>query len=165
MIITPQATHFDHYRPNVGIIVLNDQDQVFVAQRLDSPGPSWQMPQGGIDPGEDPLAAAKRELFEETSISAIDLVAEYPENDAWLYYDLPSELQGKLWGGDFKGQRQKWFIFRFQGTLSQIDLQTEHPEFSDWKWVGLSDIPDLAVPFKKELYTQLHEVVKNFLTK
>ncbi len=160
MVITSEDINFLKYRPNVGIVVLNANSEIFVAQRIDAPGPSWQMPQGGIDPGEDPLVAAKRELKEETNIHQIDFIAEYPRQGQWLYYDLPLDLQNKLWGGDYIGQRQKWFIFRFTGKDETIDLHTEHPEFSDWKWTHISDLPNLAVEFKRDLYTHISEFVK-----
>lgn len=137
------------YRPNVGIMLLNKEGDVFVAQRIDSPGPAWQMPQGGVDEGEDSKSAALRELKEETSISTVTILKESSE---WYFYDLPEDLQKKMWGGAFKGQRQKWFLMRYEGRDADIDLQTAHPEFSAWKWVSPQDLPDLAISFKCEIY-------------
>tara|TARA_R110002111_G_scaffold221009_1_gene283324 strand:- start:112 stop:594 length:483 start_codon:yes stop_codon:yes gene_type:complete len=142
------------YRPNVGIMLLNKEGKVFVAQRLDSPGPAWQMPQGGIDEGEDYQTAALRELEEETSIAHVDILKE---SDGWYFYDLPPELQGKIWGGEYLGQRQKWFLMRYLGADSDINLETIHPEFSAWKWVAPSELISLAVPFKVEIYQALVE--------
>lgn len=146
------------YRPNVGIMLLNKEGKVFVAQRIDTPGPAWQMPQGGIDDGEDYQTAALRELEEETSIAHVEILKE---SDSWYFYDLPPELQGKIWGGNFLGQRQKWFLMRYLGEDSDIDLETFHPEFSSWKWVDPSVLADLAVPFKVDIYQTL---VKDFLS-
>ncbi|NCP62986.1 MAG: RNA pyrophosphohydrolase [Alphaproteobacteria bacterium] len=145
------------YRPNVGIMLLNKEGKVFVAQRLDSPGPAWQMPQGGIDEGEDYRAAALRELEEETSISHVEILKE---SRGWYHYDLPPELQGKIWGGEYVGQRQKWFLMRYSGEDSDINLKTSHPEFSSWKWVDAKNLTDLAVSFKVHVYKSL---VKEFL--
>lgn len=139
------------YRPAAGIMLVNDQGRVFVAQRLDSTYDAWQMPQGGLDDGETALQGALRELEEETGIAAslVGLVAEAPGE---LYYDLPSELQGRMWGGRFVGQRQRWFLMRFTGDDSAINLATAHPEFSRYQWVDPAQIVDLIVPFKRELY-------------
>lgn len=146
------------YRPNVGIMLLNKEGKVFVAQRIDTPGSAWQMPQGGIDDGEDYQIAALRELEEETSIAHVEILKE---SDSWYFYDLPPELQGKIWGGNYLGQRQKWFLMRYLGEDSDIDLETSHPEFSSWKWVDPSVLADLAVPFKVGIYQTL---VKDFLS-
>ena len=145
------------YRPNVGIMLLNKKGKVFVAQRIDSPGPAWQMPQGGIDRGEDYKAAALRELEEETSISNVEVLKE---SRGWYFYDLPLELQGKIWGGEYLGQRQKWFLMRYLGEDSDINLETPHPEFSSWKWVEVEKLTDLAISFKIEIYKTL---IKEFL--
>ncbi len=145
------------YRPNVGVMLLNKEGKVFVAQRLDSSEPAWQMPQGGIDEGEDYRAAALRELEEETSISHVEILKE---SQGWYLYDLPPELQGKIWGGEYLGQRQKWFLIRHLGEDSDINLKTSHPEFSSWKWVDAKNLTDLAVSFKVDIYKSL---VKEFL--
>ena len=142
------------YRRGVGIMLLNDKNRVFVAQRIDFPGDAWQMPQGGIDPGESPLAAALRELKEEIGTDKAKPIAE---SKGWLTYDLPSELGRRVWHGRYRGQRQKWFLMRFTGADADIDLATEHPEFSAWKWVGPAELPRLIVPFKRQLYLELLE--------
>ncbi len=142
------------YRPNVGVILVNRDGLVFVAARLDNPADAWQMPQGGIDKGEDPAVAALRELEEEIGTGKAEIVAE---SDGWYEYDLPAELVGKMWGGKYRGQKQKWFVLRFTGTDRDIDLETKHPEFRDWKWVPFDQVPDLIVPFKRDLYLELVE--------
>ncbi|WP_374381362.1 RNA pyrophosphohydrolase [Dongia sp.] len=144
------------YRKGVGIVLLNGRDEVFVAQRLDSPEPAWQMPQGGIDKGEEPLAAAWRELYEETGVKSAVLLEETAD---WLRYDLPREIVPHIWKGRYRGQKQKWFAFRFTGNDSEININGEHPEFSDWRWAELRRTPDLIVAFKRPLYEQ---VVKAF---
>lgn len=140
------------YRPCVGIMLFNRDGRVFVARRRDMPSEAWQMPQGGIDPGEDPREAALRELEEEIGTRKAEIMAE---TEDWLDYDLPDELVGKLWGGRFRGQRQKWFAMRFLGTDSDINIETEDPEFLDWKWVEAAALPGLIVPFKRPLYEAL----------
>ena len=140
------------YRPCAGIMLVNRDGKVFAAQRLDNPGvDAWQMPQGGIDEGEEPHLAALRELYEETGIepSKVDIISQTKEE---LLYDLPDELLGKLWKGQYRGQRQWWFLMRFLGADSDIDIATPHPEFSEWKWAEPEDLPDMIVPFKKKLY-------------
>lgn len=146
------------YRPAVGVMLLNHEGRVFVGQRIDSTQEAWQMPQGGIDDGEDAEAAALRELGEETGIEArhIRIVARHPED---LLYDLPPELVGRVWKGRYRGQRQTWFLARFAGEDSDVNIATEHPEFSAWRWIAPEDLPRLIVPFKKALYEQ---VVKAF---
>ncbi len=143
------------YRLGVGMVLLNANNNVFVAQRIDNPGPAWQMPQGGIDKGEDPLAAVYRELEEETSIAsaAVDLLASSKD---WLSYDFPSDLAGKLWGGAFVGQKQMWYLARFVGQDQDINLETDHPEFSAWQWVPFEKVPSLIVPFKRPLYDLIY---------
>ena len=136
------------YRPCVGILLFNEAGQVFVARRCDTPD-AWQMPQGGIDPGETPAAAALRELAEEIGTNRAELVAETRE---WLHYDLPDHLIGVVWHGRWRGQRQKWFAARFVGTESEINLATAHPEFDAWRWVRPEDLVSLVVPFKREVY-------------
>lgn len=133
-------------------MLLNQQHQVFVAKRIDTLSEAWQMPQGGIDAGEDPYPAALRELEEETSVTSITLLAASQD---WVSYDLPDALIPKLWGGKFRGQKQQWFALRFEGNDDEININTRHPEFNEWKWVPMEQLPDLIVPFKRTLYQQL----------
>lgn len=140
------------YRPCVGVMLLNGQGEVFVAQRIDTPTEAWQMPQGGIDEGEDPRAAALRELTEEIGTDKAEILAE---SKGWLRYDLPAEVIERARHGRWRGQRQKWFVMRFIGSDSDIDLATEHPEFSAWKWVPVEALPDLIVTFKRQVYLDL----------
>jgi putative (di)nucleoside polyphosphate hydrolase len=142
------------YRPCVGITLFRQDGKVFVAQRIDNPGPAWQMPQGGIDDDEDPLKAAWREMKEEIGTNKAELVGE---SRGWLDYDLPHDLVPKIWKGRFRGQRQKWFAFRFTGRDGDIDIARENPEFSAWRWAPLEQVPDLIVPFKRTLYQRLVE--------
>ncbi|MDP1668858.1 RNA pyrophosphohydrolase [Phaeovulum sp.] len=139
------------YRPCVGVMLVNRQGQVFAGQRIDSPGPAWQMPQGGIDKGEEPAAAALRELSEETGVTAdlVEIVANMPE---WLSYDLPPELLGRIWGGRFCGQRQLWYLMRFLGRDDQVRIDTPHPEFERWRWIGADELLGCIVPFKRQVY-------------
>ncbi len=140
------------YRPGVGIVLLNADGLVFVAQRRDLFTEAWQTPQGGIDEGEEPRQAALRELEEEIGTRQADYLAEA---EGWLSYDLPDELARTAWGGKYRGQCQKWFAYRFTGADSDIDLDTAVPEFSQWRWAPLATIPDLIVPFKRALYREL----------
>jgi putative (di)nucleoside polyphosphate hydrolase len=142
------------YRPAAAVMLLNADDKVFVAQRLDSSLDAWQMPQGGLDPGEDARTGALRELEEETGIGAhlVDIVAQASRE---LLYDLPPEMQGKLWKGRFVGQRQSWFLMRFLGTDADVNLDTEHPEFRNWQWIDPWRLPELIVAFKKPLYEEV----------
>lgn len=142
------------YRPCAGVMLLNTQGQVFVGQRLDSTLEAWQMPQGGIDDGEDPLTAAIRELGEETGITP-DKVALIAEAPGEFYYDLPEDMIGKIWKGKWRGQRQRWFLFRFLGRDEDVDIATEHQEFRAWRWLEPRDLPATIVPFKKALYEQV----------
>jgi putative (di)nucleoside polyphosphate hydrolase len=139
------------YRPCVGVMLVNRDGRVFAGQRLDNPGPAWQMPQGGIDEGEDPRAAALRELAEETGIpaSAVEVLAEAPD---WIPYDLPVELVPRIWKGRFRGQRQRWFLMRFLGDDSLIDIATADPEFRAWAWVDPVELVERIVPFKRATY-------------
>ncbi len=146
--------HMLPYRPCVGIMLLNAQGEVFVAKRIDSMAEAWQMPQGGIDDGEEVEAAALRELEEEIGTNKVTIVTQSHD---WLHYDLPADLVPKLWGGKYRGQTQKWFVMRFLGKDSDINIATVHPEFSEWKWVDRETLPDLIVPFKRDLYAQLVE--------
>ena len=139
------------YRPAAGVMLLNREGKVFVAQRLDSTLEAWQMPQGGLDEGEDAKTGALRELEEETGIppDLVEIIARCPAD---LFYDLPDDLVGKMWKGKWRGQRQSWFLARFTGRDEDIDLATEHPEFRAWKWAEPEDLPAFIVPFKKKLY-------------
>jgi len=142
------------YRLGVGIMLLNERNQVLVGKRLDQgAGPdAWQMPQGGIDEGEAPIEAARRELLEEVGTDKVTVLAEHPD---WLTYDLPEELIGHIWKGRYKGQKQKWFLMRLEGGDELININTSHPEFSDWKWEDMDKIEGSIVPFKRELYRKL----------
>ena len=139
-------------RTGVGIIVLNNNNQVFVGKRKDNPGDKWQMPQGGVDKGEDFITAMRRELIEETSIKNIKILKEIQN---MYHYELPKNLVGIIWKGKFRGQKQKWFITKFLGKDDEINLDTQHPEFIDWKWINPHDLPEVIVDFKKELYLNL----------
>ena len=142
------------YRPAVGIMLLNPAGLAFVGRRIEMPAglAAWQMPQGGIDPGETPRQAAFRELAEEVGTDKAEILAE---TLGWLHYDLPSDIASRVWSGRWRGQRQKWFLMRFTGTDSDIDPATEHPEFDTWEWVEPARLPELIVPFKRQLYSDL----------
>jgi putative (di)nucleoside polyphosphate hydrolase len=140
------------YRKGVGIMLVNDTGLVFVARRIDMPSEAWQMPQGGIDKGESPHQAAMRELHEEIGTDKAEIIAE---SKHWLTYDLPADLIPKIWNGRFRGQTQKWFLLRFTGKDSDIDIETEHPEFLDWKWAKVAELPRFIVEFKRKLYEDL----------
>lgn len=140
------------YRPCAGIMLVNRESKVFVARRIDTPGDAWQMPQGGIDEGEDPRQAALRELHEEIGTDKAEIVAE---TAGWLLYDLPDHLVGKVWKGRYRGQKQKWFLMRFTGRDEDINIATAHPEFDAWQWAPLERVPDLIVPFKRRVYEQV----------
>ena len=148
------------YRSGVGIVVLNRDNKVFVAKRIDNPKNFWQMPQGGVDKNEDYLSAAYRELEEETSIKSVELISEL---DGLITYDLPDHLLGIIWKGRYKGQTQKWYLMRFTGNEEEINIKTKHPEFLEWKWVELDQITDLVVKFKLELYKEVKDKVKKIL--
>jgi len=139
-------------RTGVGIIVLNKQNKIFVGKRKDNPGDKWQMPQGGVDEGEDYITAMRRELLEETSIQNIEIIKEI---DKIYQYELPENLIGIIWKGKYRGQKQKWFITRFLGEEKEINLNTKHAEFIDWKWIEPKFLPEVIVNFKKDLYLNL----------
>ena len=148
------------YRSNVGIMMVNEQGYVFVGQRLDNNQNAWQMPQGGIDAGEDPETAAYRELLEETGVKKQD-VRFVASSSQWLSYDLPEDLIPILWNGKFRGQKQKWFLFKFLGEDGDINIATEHPEFSKWKWISKENLLKEIVPFKKSVYENVLKEFKN----
>ncbi|MCA0042031.1 RNA pyrophosphohydrolase [Celeribacter litoreus] len=141
------------YRPCVGVMLLDPEGRIFVGERKDTNG-AWQMPQGGIDPGEEPQEAALRELWEETGVTE-DKVSVVGQTSEWLTYDLPDHLLGKIWNGKYRGQKQLWIVLRFQGADSDVNLETEHPEFGRWKWSNAVDLVEEIVPFKRDIYEQL----------
>jgi len=145
------------YRRGVGMMVLNKDNQVLVGKRLDSKGDIWQMPQGGIDGDETVMEAGFRELLEETSVSSVELISE---SRNWFYYDVPDFLVGKLWDGKYRGQKQKWILFKFVGDEKEINISTSHPEFGEWKWVEIDLLSGLVVSFKRNLY---NAIVEEFL--
>ena len=147
-------------RSGVGIVVLNKENKVFVAKRIDNPKNFWQMPQGGVDEGEDFLKAAYRELKEETNITKVKLIKEI---EGTLTYELPSHLLGKIWKGKYKGQKQKWFLMRHLGDDNEINIKTRKPEFLDWKWVDLKEITKLVVDFKLHVYQEVQKKVEKIL--
>ncbi len=144
------------YRACVGVMLVNGQGQVFVGQRIDTEASAWQMPQGGIDPGEDPRQAALRELREETGLTP-DLVTVEAQTADWVAYDLPPDLVPKIWKGQFRGQKQHWFLMRFLGRDDQIRIDTDHPEFSEWRWLDPSQLVNSIVPFKRQVYQAVCE--------
>tara|TARA_B100001113_G_scaffold115568_1_gene94254 strand:- start:167 stop:643 length:477 start_codon:yes stop_codon:yes gene_type:complete len=147
-------------RSGVGIVLLNKENKVFVARRIDNPKNFWQMPQGGVDEGEDFLKAAFRELKEETSIRSVELIEEL---EGTITYELPERLLGIIWKGKYRGQKQKWFLMRFIGEDTEININTKHPEFLDWKWIDLDLITDLVVDFKHHVYQEVKEKVKKII--
>ena len=147
-------------RLGVGIIVLNKENKVFVGKRKDNPTNKWQMPQGGVDRGENLINAMKRELKEETSIRSIEILKEL---EGWTEYELPDYLLGKIWRGKYRGQKQKWFIVRFLGKDEEINLKTTHPEFIEWQWLDIENLPSVIVHFKKKVYEKLLPVIRSFI--
>ena len=147
-------------RNGVGVIILNSENKVFVGKRKDNPVDKWQMPQGGVDKGESYISAMKRELLEETSIKSIKVLEEI---DGFFEYELPTELVGIIWKGKFRGQKQKWFITKFIGNEKEINLETEKPEFVEWKWIPPEELPNQIVDFKKKLYLDLLKKIKIFI--
>ena len=147
-------------RSGVGIVVLNQENKVFVAKRIDNPKNFWQMPQGGINSGEDLLKAAYRELAEETSIKSVKLIKEL---DGMITYELPDHLLGVIWKGKYRGQKQKWFLMRFIGEDKEININTPHPEFLEWKWIELDQLTKVVVDFKLHVYKEVSEKVKKLI--
>ncbi|PCH72044.1 MAG: RNA pyrophosphohydrolase [Rhodobacteraceae bacterium] len=152
--MTPDQIAALPYRPCVGIMLLNPQGRVFVGQRNDRFGDAWQMPQGGVEKGEDARTAALRELEEETGVTA-DLVDIITQTDDWLTYDLPHDIVPKIWKGRYRGQKQIWFLMRFAGRDDQVNIATEHPEFTKWRWLEHDQLVASIVPFKREIYTSV----------
>lgn len=150
--MTPEEIAKLPYRPCVGVMLRNTRNDVFVGQRLDSQVTAWQMPQGGVEKGEDPRAAALRELWEETGVDP-ELVTVLAESAQWLPYELPFDLVPKLWKGRFRGQEQKWFLMQFNGSDNNINIRTEHPEFSQWRWLPVKNLVENIVPFKRDVYS------------
>ena len=147
-------------RIGVGAILLNNDNKIFVGKRKDNPVDKWQMPQGGVDKNENFVTAMKRELYEETSIKNIKILKEL---DEWFEYELPKNLLGIVWKGKFRGQKQKWFIVRFVGKENEINLKTKHPEFIEWKWIKMDELPKVIVAFKKNVYEKLLIEIKKFI--
>ena len=147
-------------RDGVGAIILNNENKVFVGKRKDNPFNNWQMPQGGVDHGESYLAAMKREIFEETSIKNLEVLKEI---DGFFEYELPKNLVGIIWKGEYRGQKQKWFISRFIGSENEINLKTSNPEFIEWKWIFPNELPEVIVDFKKDMYTDLLNKLRKFI--
>ena len=147
-------------RTGVGIVVLNSKNKVFVGKRRDNPLDKWQMPQGGVDLNEPLIKAMRRELVEETSIKNIEVLKEF---DQWLEYELPKNLVRKIWRGKYRGQKQKWFVVRFLGNDDEININTKHPEFIDWQWVGVEELPKIIVLFKKHVYEEITEELKKYI--
>ncbi len=148
-------------RSGVGVIVLNKDNKIFVGKRKDNPVDRWQMPQGGVNPGEDYLTAMKRELEEETSIKSINILKEI---EGFFEYELPRNLIGIIWKGKYRGQKQKWFIAKFIGQDYEINLETKNQEFIEWRWIAPNELPKVIVDFKKKMYLELLSIIKKFLS-
>lgn len=160
--MTPEEIAKLPYRPCVGLMLMNTEGKIFVGQRNDRFEDAWQMPQGGVDKGENARDAALRELWEETGVTA-NLVQIVAETDGWLPYDLPHDIVPKIWKGRYRGQEQKWFLMRFLGTDDQINIETNHPEFTRWKWQDPDRLIDEIVPFKRDVYERVMEVFEGYL--
>ncbi len=152
--MTPEDIARLPYRPCVGVMLANAEGRVFVGQRIDQDITAWQMPQGGIDPGESPRDAALRELWEETGVPT-DLVTVEAETEGWIPYELPHDIVPRIWKGRYKGQEQKWFLLRFHGQDSDVNIETEHPEFSEWRWLDPAELIANIVPFKRTVYERV----------
>ncbi|MGQ3488600.1 RNA pyrophosphohydrolase [Roseovarius pacificus] len=152
--MTPEDIARLPYRPCVGVMLANAEGRVFVGQRIDQDITAWQMPQGGIDPGEAPRDAALRELWEETGVAA-DMVTVETETEGWIPYELPHDIVPRIWKGRYKGQEQKWFLLRFHGQDSDVNIETEHPEFSEWRWLDPAELIANIVPFKRTVYERV----------
>jgi len=150
------------YRYGVGMMLVNKDSQVFVGKRIDTSSEAWQMPQGGVDKGEDEKTAAFRELQEEVGTDKAVLIAQSAD---YYYYDLPEELIPNVWGGKFRGQKQRWFVFLFEGDNDDINIATDHPEFCEWKWINANDLPDVIVPFKRKIYSDILGEFSNLIEK
>ncbi|MFT4962019.1 MAG: putative (di)nucleoside polyphosphate hydrolase [Paracoccaceae bacterium] len=161
-LMTPDEINALPYRPCVGLMLINSVGDVFVGQRNDRDSDAWQMPQGGVDKGETPREAALRELREETGITR-DLVTIIGETEGWLPYDLPHDIVPRIWKGRYRGQEQKWFLMRFAGTDDQVNIETEHPEFSRWRWQPVDQLVANIVPFKREVYVRVLAELDRFL--
>ncbi len=161
--MTPDQIAKLPYRACVGVVLVNAEGKIFVGQRNDRFEDAWQMPQGGVDKGESPRAAALRELWEETGVTS-DLVEFVDETEGWLAYDLPLDIVPHIWKGRYRGQEQKWFLLRFTGRDDQIDIKTEHPEFSRWKWQDPARLVDEIVPFKRTVYQKVIDAFARHLT-
>ncbi len=161
--MTPDEIANLPYRPCVGVMLLNSAGRVFVGQRNDQFGDAWQMPQGGVEKGEEVRDAALRELWEETGVTS-DLVTVADQTSDWLTYDLPHEVVPKIWKGRYRGQKQIWFLMHFTGRDDQVDIATQHPEFTEWRWLPADQLVASIVPFKREIYTQVLTAFSGHLT-
>ena len=160
--MTPEEIAKLPYRPCVGVMLMNGQGEVFVGQRIDNEAPAWQMPQGGVDKGEAPRDAALRELWEETGV-APELVSVEAETEEWLPYDLPHDIVPRIWKGRYRGQEQKWFLLRFHGSDDQVNIATDHPEFSTWRWLAADEVVGQIVPFKRDVYEKVLSAFRGHL--